>query len=281
MTNNKLKIGVLLGGTSNEREVSLSSGLQVVNNLDKEKYDINIYDPKINLRELINDCLNKKIDFCFIALHGKAGEDGSIQGLLDSLNMPYNGSEVTASALCMDKVLSKKILKSHNILTPNDLIIKKSNWLKNKDKIIETISKQTTLPIVIKPSISGSSVGVSIVKNYNKLIDAINESFLHDETTIIEEYINGQEITASILGNEAMPLIEILPGNDFFDYESKYTTGKCQEIVPARINKELETNIKNQALMIANILGCRGLSRVDFIIKDQQIFFLEINKIIQ
>ncbi|OGY49852.1 MAG: hypothetical protein A3B89_03320 [Candidatus Buchananbacteria bacterium RIFCSPHIGHO2_02_FULL_40_13] len=275
----KIKIGVVFGGTSNEREVSLFSGSQIINNLNKEKYDIRTYDSKINLKELISDCLDKKIDFCLIALHGRGGEDGSIQGMLDLLKMPYSGSGTISSALCLDKSLAKKIVKLSGLLVPNDLIIKKNDWQNNKNGLSETILNSFKLPLVVKPNSAGSSVGVNIVKNENQLIEAIEESFWHDQVIILEEYLKGLEVTAPILGDRALPLIEIIPTNEFFDYEAKYTVGQCQEIIPARLSNELTKEVQQQALKIAEILKCQGLSRIDFIIRDKEIFFLETNTI--
>lgn len=275
----KIKIGVIYGGTSSEREVSLSSGLNIINNIKRDKYDIKIYDPKINFKELIDDCLNKKINFCLLALHGSSGEDGKIQGMLDLLNIPYSGSDAASSALCMDKALTKKVLKLHDILIPNDIIIESDDWLVNKIEIIENILKRIVFPVVVKPNQSGSSVGVSIVKNDTQIARAIDEAFSHDKTIIIEEYIKGIEITAPILGNKILPLIEIIPDNEFFDFDAKYTAGKSQEIIPARLTDELTKEIKQQAYKISKILKCNGLCRVDFIVKNNQIYFLEINTI--
>lgn len=275
----KIKIGVIYGGTSSEREVSLSSGLNIINNLNREKYELKIYDPKINFQALIDDCLNKKINFCLLALHGPAGEDGKIQGMLDLLNMPYSGSGAAASALCMDKALTKQVLKVHDILMPSDIIIEADDWLVNKIDILENILKRIVFPVVVKPNQSGSSVGVSIVKNDTQISKAIDASFRHDKTIIVEEYIKGVEVTASILGNKILPLIEIVPDNEFFDFEAKYTTGKSQEIVPARLTDELTKDIKQRAFKITKILKCHGLCRVDFIVKNNQIYFLELNTI--
>ena len=132
---------------------------------------------------------------------------------------------------------------------------------------------------MVKPNSAGSSVGVNIVKNENQLIEAIEESFWHDQVIILEEYLKGLEVTAPILGDRALPLIEIIPTNEFFDYEAKYTVGQCQEIIPARLSNELTKEVQQQALKIAEILKCQGLSRIDFIIRDKEIFFLETNTI--
>ena len=260
----KLKIALVLGGTSNEREVSLKTGKQIEKNLDRRKYEIKIYDTKSQLAELFFDCQNKKNDLCFLALHGRGGEDGSIQGMLDLLNIPYTGSGTMSSALCINKIMSKNVLCNYPEISLAKGFSQEGN---------------TEYPCVVKPNISGSSVGITIVRNESQLKSAISNALKHDRQIIIEEYIDGVEITVPILGEEPLPIIEICPKNSFFDYEAKYTKGRCNEIVPARITDEQTKTAQALALKIHRVLGCSGITRTDFILKNNKLYFLEINTI--
>jgi len=259
-----------MGGISNEREVSLQTGKQVSENLDKTKYDIKTYDTRDQLEELFLDCKNKKIDLCFLALHGKGGEDGTLQGMLDLLEVPYTGSGVLASSLAIDKIMTKNILTNYPEIT-----LAKDTKL-NKSELGGELPV-VNMPVVIKPSVSGSSVGISMANTPEELKNGLEEAFKHDNNVLIEEYIDGVEVSVPILNGKALPVIEICPKNKFFDYEAKYAEGFCDEIVPARIEDEMAKKVQTQALQVHNILGCSGMSRVDFIIKDNQPYFLEIN----
>jgi len=267
----RLKVALILGGISNEREVSLKTGEQIKKNLDPEKYEVSVYDTKTQLAKLFSDCLAKKIDLCFLALHGRGGEDGSIQGMLDLLGVPYTGSNAMSSAITMDKVMSKNILRNHSeIPLAEEIMVGRG-----ESPDLSTIN----FPCVVKPNVSGSSVGITIVKSANQIEKAINEALKHDVQVMIEEYIDGLEITVPILGDKALPVIEICPKNEFFDYEAKYVAEKCDEIVPARITPEQTKSGQDLALKIHNILKCSGMTRVDFILKDNKPYFLEINTI--
>jgi D-alanine-D-alanine ligase len=271
MSTNKLKIALILGGISNEREISLKTGKQIEENLDLSKYEVNIYDTKTQLKELFDDCLDNKIDLCFLALHGKGGEDGTIQGMLDLLNVPYTGSSTMSSAVTMDKAMSKQALRSLKIPLAKELVFKKGEWNS------ELVEKEIGFPCVIKPNISGSSVGITIANSKEEFMTGMVEALKHDNKVLVEEYIDGLEITVPILNNRALPIIEICPKNKFFDYEAKYISSKCDEIVPARITPEQTELAQRMALDIHQTLNCSGLTRVDFILKSNMPYFLEIN----
>jgi D-alanine-D-alanine ligase len=273
----KLTVALLSGGISSEREVSINSGNQVFEALDKEKYKIIRYDPKTDIERLVADA--SKIDVALIILHGLYGEDGTVQGLLDLLNIPYQGSGVLGSAVAMNKVISKQLFQKHGLPIPEYIIAK-------KDATIDPANcrKQIGLPMVVKPAEGGSSVGMSIIKAEDTLKSALKKAFEYDETVLIESYIKGIEITGGVIGNkdlQALPIIEIIPDekHDFFDYEAKYTAGITQEICPARIDDSLTVQAQTYAKMAHQALSCEGYSRTDMILKDNDIYVLETNTI--
>ncbi|MGD9106871.1 MAG: D-alanine--D-alanine ligase [Desulfobacterales bacterium] len=273
----KLTLALLSGGISSEREVSIASGNQVYEALDSKKYDIIRYDPKTDISRLVADSPN--IDAALIILHGPMGEDGTIQGLLDLLEIPYQGSGVLGSAIGMNKLVSKQLYEKSGLQVPPYMVIKRDDVL-NPEKCAERLS----LPLVVKPIGSGSSVGISIVKSIDQLNDAVNEAFAHDDAVIIEAYIDGIELTGGVIGNdkiEALPIIEIIPDKsyDFFDYTAKYTAGATQEICPARIDDALTKKAQAVSKTAHNALFCKGYSRTDMILKDQDFFVLETNTI--
>ena len=258
----KINIAVLMGGDSFERDISLISGREVVKALNKDKYSIKIYDPAKDILKLIKN--KNKIDVVFPVLHGPGGEDGAIQGLLELLKIPYVGSGILASSIAINKEAAKKIYINSKILTPSYKVFKKS------DKIPFEVIK---IPCVIKPLSQGSSVSINIVKNRRNLKKAIKEVFFVEDKIIIEDYIEGTEVTVGILGNDnpsALPIVEIIPPEGcFFDRKVKYN-GSTREIVPARLSKKLATKIQNIARCVHVSLGCRGLSRTDMIIMHQK-----------
>ena len=273
----KLTVALLSGGISSEREVSINSGRQVFEALDKEKYEIIRYDPKTDIDRLVADA--PKIDVALIILHGLYGEDGTVQGLLDLLNIPYQGSGVLGSAIAMNKVISKQLFQKHGLPIPEYIVAK-------KDDTIDATNcrKQIGLPLVVKPAEGGSSVGMSIVKTEDTLKSALEKAFEYDETVLIESYIKGVEITGAVIGNkdlQALPIIEIIPDekHDFFDYEAKYTAGITQEICPARIDDSLTVRAQTYSKMAHQALSCKGYSRTDMILKDNDIYVLETNTI--
>jgi len=273
----KLTVALLSGGISSEREVSINSGRQVFEALDKEKYEIIRYDPKTDINRLVADA--PKIDVALIILHGLYGEDGTVQGLLDLLNIPYQGSGVLGSAIAMNKVISKHLFQKHGLPIPEYIIAKKGDAIDPA-----SCQKQIGLPMVVKPAEGGSSVGMSIVKTEDTLKSALEKAFEYDETVLIESYIKGIEITGGVIGNKdllALPIIEIVPDekHDFFDYEAKYTAGITREICPARIDDTLTVQAQTYAKMAHQALLCKGYSRTDMILKDNDIYVLETNTI--
>lgn len=274
MKNRKLKIAVIMGGTSSEREVSLATGEQILKNLDRRKYISKKYDPKTDLHQLFQDNLHKKIDLVFIALHGKMGEDGIIQGLLEMLEIPYTGSGVLASALAMHKITSKKIFGKHKLATPSFIFFTKSEYQKAKKDILF----QVKVPCVVKPNDSGSSIGISVVKKREQLDLAIKKALVESDEIIIEKFIAGLELTVPVLDKRALPVVEIAPKTEFFDYQAKYEVEWCEEIVPARIPIKIAKRAQDMALEAHRALYCRHYSRADMILdKKGKLWLLEVN----
>lgn len=240
----RLKVAVLMGGESSEREVSLMTGKEMVKNLDKEKYDVvEIELPKDLLK------ITKDIDVVLIGLHGKGGEDGVIQGYLETLGIKYTGCGVLASAVGMDKRIFRKIMEREGILMAKETLI---------------------APCVVKPVNGGSSIGVRIVKKQEDLGQI-------SDNEMVEEYVEGIEVSCGILGEQVLPVIEIVPKKDFFDYEAKYTNGMSEEICPARLSAEITQKIQETTKKVFKLINGKGYARVDFIIKDNQPYLLEIN----
>ncbi len=272
----KIKIALLLGGDSGEREISLKTGNKIFEHLDKSKYQVSKYDPKFDLIQFIKDAEGGKFDLVFPALHGPNGEDGKIQGLLELLKIPFVFSGGLASALAMDKDKTKTIVAREGITVP------KSKIVTQKDKITKN---DLGYPIIVKPLELGSSVGMTFAQNLAELKKGVKEALKFDSKVLIEKYIKGRELTVPILENptpRALPVIEIKPKkSQWFDFEAKYTAGACEEICPAPIPKKIEDKIQNLALKTYIAIGCRGLARSDFIWseKDNNLYFLEINTI--
>jgi len=273
----KLTVALLAGGISSERDVSLHSGDQVYEALDKDKYNVRRYDPKTDLARLVNDAGG--IDVALIILHGPYGEDGTVQGLLELLNIPYQGSGVLGSALAMNKAVTKQLYEKSGLPIPPYIIYDNSD---NVD--VDACVKQIGLPLVVKPVVGGSSVGMSIVRSAADLLSALDKAMGYDSTILVESYIDGIELTGGVIGNrelEAFPIIEIIPDktHEFFDYEAKYTAGITQEICPARIDDELTRQAQSYAKIAHQALYCRGYSRTDMILRDHKIYVLETNTI--
>ena len=273
----KLTLALLSGGVSSEREVSLNSGDQVFEALDKDKYQIIRYDPKTDLARLVEDAPG--IDAALIILHGPYGEDGTVQGLLELLDIPYQGSGVLGSAIAMNKLAAKYLYEKAGLPVPPYIALHKGDPLEPA-----AWEKQLGLPLVVKPNEAGSSVGMSIVKSADAIAAAVEKAFGHDTTVLLEGYIEGIELTGGGVGNRkllALPLIEIIPDDqhEFFDYEAKYTAGVTQEICPARIDDQMTAKAQTYAKTAHSALFCKGYSRTDMILKDNQIFVLETNTI--
>jgi D-alanine-D-alanine ligase len=273
----KIRLALLSGGNSSEREVSLKSGDQVYAALNKEKYEIRRYDPRDDLPRLVAEA--PTIDVALIIMHGRYGEDGTIQGLLDLLGVPYQGSGVMASAIAINKEISKKLYQQAGLQVPRAVFL---------DRQIPTdpatVIDAVGLPAVIKPVNEGSSIGISIAHSPAELATGLDKAFGLDRRVLVEEFINGTEVTSAVLGNDdlqALPLVEIIPGEGyaFFDYEAKYVPGASHEIVPARLSPELTARVQQCGLTAHRALGCRGYSRTDTIVRGDDVFVLETNTI--
>jgi len=218
---------------------------------------------------------SKKIDCAFIALHGRFGEDGQIQELLERMKIPYTGSGVRASRLAMDKTASRSIFESHGLRVPRYQILEKASY--NGELKLECL---LSLPLVIKPASQGSSIGLSIVCDEAKLKKAVDVAFTFDDTILIEEYIKGRELTVGILNHRSLPVIEIIPKNPFFDFQAKYQPGMTEYVVPALLEEGIAAQISQAALSAHKLLGCRGFSRVDMILSESdEGVILEVNSI--
>ncbi len=270
------RIGVLMGGPSTEREVSLKSGQAVGDTLreaglDAVGIDVKTENPQENIRLL----KSHHPDCAFIALHGRFGEDGQIQEILDGLEIPYTGSGALASRLAMDKVASLHIFEINGLKVPRHEVVEVSSYNPNWK-----VHKKLNFPLVVKPASHGSSIGLSIVDNNGQLDEAVILAFTFDSRVIVQEYIAGREITVGILDELALPVIEIIPKRRFFDYQAKYQSGMTEYIVPAKLDEALAKKAQEVALLAHRALGCFGCSRVDMILdKDNAPVILEINTI--
>lgn len=273
------RVAVLMGGTSAEREVSLRSGEAVYQALLKAGYDAYAIDVDATVGKLL---LEDRPDAAFIALHGTMGEDGTIQGLLDILGIPYTGPGVLASALGINKLMTKKILCFEGIPTPPFVVVNQSETEKDGwPAVAEKVIGRLSLPVVVKPTTQGSTIGISFVHQEEQLAPALEQAFKYGPEVLIEKMIQGTEVTSSIMGENSplvLPLIEIFSVTGVYDYESKYTPGMSDHIIPPRIPEEYQERAKEACLKAYNALGCRGLSRIDCIIdKDGNPYVLEVN----
>ncbi len=270
------RVGVLAGGISAERDVSLRSGKAVFNALNNKGYNVVFLDVQDNVCELIKD---EKIEIAFLVLHGGWGEDGSIQGLLEVMKIPYTGSKVLASALAMDKEASKKMFIQHGLSVPQFVVIRK-DFFDKSDLIDIQDAVNFSLPWVIKPATEGSSIGVDIVKEPAKILDALRIAYNYGDRAIVEKYIKGKEIQIGILGDKILGGVEVRPSLEFYSYEAKYTAGLTQYILPPMVDAETYERLKFAGLSAHQALGCAGASRVDLILdKNNNIFVLEVNTI--
>ncbi|HBG93684.1 MAG: D-alanine--D-alanine ligase [Nitrospirae bacterium GWF2_44_13] len=270
MLTNK-KIGVLMGGISSEREVSLRSGSAVFNALKKLGYTAVAIDAASNICEMLK---KEKIDIAFLVLHGGWGEDGSIQGLLEVMGIPYTGSDVISSAIAMNKAASKKIFLYHKIPVPPFIVLDK----KAVSYQLSAISFE--MPWVVKPAGEGSSVGVSIVRDKGQIESALKTGFSCGSEIIIEKYIEGREIHIGILNDRALGGVEVKTSLEFYSYEAKYTAGLTEYILPPQIDEAVYMKAKDIALSANRALGCLGATRVDLKIdNDGNPYVLEVNTI--
>jgi len=262
------RIGVLFGGLSAEREVSLKSGAAVHQALVAQGYNAVAIDAGRDLAEVLK---REGVEAAFIALHGRYGEDGCVQGLLELLQIPYTGSGVLSSALAMHKRYSKQAFAASDILTAPFRCYRRGESVRLSDLPF-------ALPLVVKPVQEGSSVGVSIVKEESQLAKALEEAFCHDDEILVEQFVKGQEVQVGILDDRPVGAIEIVPKNEFYDFEAKYTDGMAEHIFPARLEKGLYEKAQQVGLAAHRALGCRGYSRVDLLVTSGgDCYVLEVN----
>lgn len=334
----RIRVGVLAGGASSEREISLATGIEIASHLDPDRYEVTLIDPlalmagnaaltdeqraharalaehagvmeelpesdrrdlPAALQERIvkgssglvgaNSALvpagneQRRLDVCFVAIHGQWGEDGTIQGMLELLGIPYVGSGVLASALAMDKVMAKTVLASGGIEVPRGFVVAAGELPASNDDVLAR-ANQIGYPLVSKPVRQGSSVGVVMVDGQDELLPAIEQGLALDDRVMVEERLHGTELTVGVIGNgtalRALPVIEIATKAQFFDYRAKYDPALTDEICPARISDELAARVQEVALAAHRALGCRDLSRTDMIATDDgRVVTLEVNTI--
>ena len=328
----KIRVGVLMGGASNEREISLASGKMVAEHLPRDRYEVVMLDPlalmannprlSAELRDRARALLGKggvvealperdrslpatfqdeitraaatvrpwtdavagsvgsaRIDVAFPVLHGAYGEDGTLQGMLDLLGIPYVGSGVLASALAMDKVMAKTVLRASGLPVPRDLVVDRAECAAGPDEVAGRVSAQI-LPAFVKPVRGGSSIGTTLVKEHGAMRGALEEALRYDDRALVEEHLAGTELTVAVVGNRdllALPVVEIVTTREFFDYQAKYDPTVTQEICPARISEGDARVLQDLAKRAHRALSCRGLSRADFILAHRGRFILEVN----
>jgi D-alanine-D-alanine ligase len=308
-----------MGGPSPERDVSLHSGQQVIRALDPARYDVLPVEitregqwlPRPELLRLsppgapggtpdppaagtalastpkrIDEVVGSgAVDVAFIALHGPYGEDGTVQGLLELLGIPYTGSGVLASALAMDKLRSRQVLQANGIAVPAYSVVDGGRWPGNRDDVAARVARDLGYPCVVKPNAVGSSIGVSIVRDEAGLPEAVERALEYGDVVLVEEYLRGTELTCAVLEEpetglpRALPPIEIVPKREFFDYAAKYEPGNSEEVCPARIPEEVARRAQQIAVRVHRVLGCEGFSRVDLFLAGGSIVVLEANTI--
>ncbi len=317
----KLRVAVLMGGSSNERAVSLSTGKMIAESLDPAKYQVATIDTRDMLAltasiatqippkaakndeklegivttvdeypsqslESAENSENARPDVVFIALHGKGGEDGTIQGALELMGVPYTGSGVLASALAMDKRMAKRLFRSHDIPVIEEFIVQRSKRPDNDALLAQAAQMFGESALFVKPSSEGSTFGCSLVLERAELPQAVEFALKYDEYVLVERYIKGMEITVGVLedpnaeeGLLALPVVEIIPKNAYYDYESKYAPNGSEHIIPARISAESAALAQEYAKRCHVALGCKGMSRTDFIATETALYALEVNTI--
>ena len=305
----KIKIAVLMGGHSAERDVSLATGAGVIRGLRDAGYNAVGIDTALGARQLTENKIKelskieenppsttdlseldvsttiqtvsspdlKSVDMVFIALHGGIGENGTIQALLDMAGIPYTGSGVLASAAAMDKVTAKRVVSAAGIPTP-DYFVRPSGDPGEMEQLIRTIEDTIGFPVVIKPNDQGSSVGLNIAMKPSELDKYVKEAKEYSDKVLFEKLIEGRELTVSVLGDEALPVAEVIPKDGFYDYQHKYTPGLADKIVPAPLSEDETAEVQKLGLTAFSALNCRGYARIDFrYSKDKKWYFLEAN----
>ncbi len=273
----RIHLALIAGGTSAEREVSLAGAREVARALDRPPYRVRRYDPATDLAALAADA--GSIDVAFILLHGMGGEDGTIQGFLEMLGIPYQGSGVLGSALAMDKHLAKTLYRLEGLPVAPWAMATQSD-IAAPDRLLANLG----LPLVIKPLRQGSSIGMGLVHRSEELAPALEAAFAHDSEVMVEKYIAGREITVGVIGNDdlvALPLVEVIPDSRFafFDYQAKYEPGATLEICPAEVDEQVRQQAQEFGIRAHKALRLRGYSRTDMIIGPQGLCLLETNTI--
>lgn len=264
-----MKVGVIMGGVSSEKQVSIMTGEEMIAHLDKSKYEVVAI--KLNENNMSELCEKvRDIDIALLALHGKFGEDGTIQGVLETMGVPYTGSGILSSSICMDKNISKKILRYEGIETPDWL------YLSNSEELQFDELDKMGYPLVVKPNSGGSSVGVKIVYDKDALLTSLAEVFKWDSEIIIEKYIKGEEITCSILDGDLLPIISIRHTAQFFDYKAKYEdAATIEEII--ELPPVIHERVAEAAKACYSALKCSVYARIDMMIKDGMPYVMEVN----
>ena len=271
------RVGVLMGGYSSERPISLKSGTAVFEALKQSGCQVSALDITAEDENEISQLIGQaKIDVAFIALHGRLGEDGTIQAILEHLKIPYTGSGVKASQLALNKSLAQQIFQQNNLPVPKHVVLSPDD----KSSAEQVINQLGGLPIVVKPTCEGSSIGVTVVRTPQQFSEALAAAFQYGPEVLIERFIEGKELTVGILGDEFLPVIEIRPKNPFFDFKAKYQSGMTEYIIPAQISEKVAQQVGQTALKAHRVLGCRDFSRVDVMLNGSGNFYiLEINTI--
>lgn len=272
-----MNIALLLGGNSAEREVSLSSGARVAAALRQRGHTVEEIDPHPDPFSALQRA--RAADVVWLALHGGTGEDGTVQAMLDLLGVPYTGSGHLASALAMDKDLSKHLFRTAAVPTADWMMLTRADtedW--SGEEYANRVASELGLPVVVKPSKQGSTVGLSIVKDKKELAQAVREAFKHDDEVMLEAFVPGRELTVSILGDLVLPVGEIIPKHEVYDYECKYVAGMADEIFPAKIEESVRVEVQRLAEKGYKALKLRGCARLDFRLRpDGKLFCLEAN----
>ena len=272
----EMHVALLAGGASGEREISLASGEGARVALEEAGFTVTVLDPAV--KEDLKKLVEGSFDVAFICLHGRYGEDGTIQGMLEILGIPYIGSGVWSSSLAIDKARAKVFYRHFGINTPRNVTLRRGDPYE-----VERIIEKTGLPCVVKPANEGSALGVHIIEAIDGVAAAIESVFTIDDELLVETYIKGTELTVSVLGNDdpiALPVIEIVPKNEFYDFESKYAPGGSEHICPARLNAEDTQKAQSLAIAAHKALGCQGVSRTDIIMDESGVcWVLETNTV--
>ena len=266
----QLRVGVLMGGQSSEREISLKTGRAICQALVRRGYKVFSIDVDASLPQQLS---RKRIDVAFIALHGPGGEDGTVQGLLEVVGIPYTGSGVMASAISMDKGMTKAILQVNSLPVPQGVVLQRRESRKGWGGKLK-------LPQVVKPSTEGSTIGVTIVRKRSELPNALRRAYQFGEKAIVEAYIDGREVALAVIDGEPLPAVEIISPGGFYDFAAKYQKAETRYLCPAPLDRKLLKEVQNLAVRAYKVIGCAGAARVDFRISQQgRPAILEINTI--